>query len=78
MNVEFGLTSKYAGKFAPEIPILPQGKFVSIFLIRETMSHAIFTTEGDILDTERVQSTTNSQKIRKSNSKTGIFRSEIF
>ena len=56
MSIEFGLTNKYAGKFASEIPILPQAKFASIFLIRETMSHAIFTTEGDILDTERVQS----------------------
>ncbi|MGQ9632201.1 MAG: type I-D CRISPR-associated protein Cas7/Csc2 [bacterium] len=57
--LEFNLTKKYGDKFASRIPILPQGKFISIILIRETMSHAIFTTEGDILDTEKVQAGLN-------------------
>lgn len=54
-NLEFKLTQKYADKFLPDIPILPQGKYISIILIRQSMSYAIFTTEGDILDTEKVQ-----------------------
>lgn len=50
----FALTERYKDRFAAEIPLLPQGKFVSIFVLRETKDTAIFTTEGDILDTERV------------------------
>ncbi len=46
----------YAHYLMDAIPKLRQGKFVQIFIIRETKSHAIFTTEGQILDTERLQS----------------------
>lgn len=42
--------------FAETIPQLPMGKYASVVLVRESFSHAIFTTEGDILDSERVQS----------------------
>lgn len=46
----------YAGFFAPEIPRTPEGRFVSIVLLRETKSYAIFTTEGgEQQDTERTR-----------------------
>lgn len=48
--------SAFQKNFAKQIPQLPMGKYASVILIRETLSHAIFTTEGDILDTEKVQS----------------------
>lgn len=41
--------------FQPEIPRLRQGKMIQIVLLRETRSYAIFTTEGGVLDTERLQ-----------------------
>lgn len=46
-----------------EIPLYPLHRYVHIFILRETKSHAIFTTEGGVLDVERVQaglSTTGS------------------
>ncbi len=39
----------------PEIPRLRQGKMIQVVLLRETRSYAIFTTEGSVLDTERLQ-----------------------
>ncbi|MBI2875711.1 MAG: type I-D CRISPR-associated protein Cas7/Csc2 [Candidatus Tectomicrobia bacterium] len=56
---QFELSERHKERFVPQIPILPQGRFVSLILIRESMSNAIFTTEGDILDTERVQAGLN-------------------
>ena len=41
--------------FQPGIPRLRQGKMIQIVLLRETRSYAIFTTEGAVLDTERLQ-----------------------
>src|SRR5579885_1067886 len=41
--------------FQPGIPRLRQGKMIHIVLLRETRSYAIFTTEGGVLDTERLQ-----------------------
>ena len=41
--------------FQPDIPRLRQGKMIHIVLLRETRSYAIFTTEGSVLDTERLQ-----------------------
>ncbi len=41
--------------FAESIPQLPMGKYASVVLVRETFSHSIFTTEGNILDTEKLQ-----------------------
>jgi len=51
---EFALTKAYQKYFMDSIPTVPRGKYVSILLVRETMSYAIFTTEGEILDTEKV------------------------
>jgi hypothetical protein len=50
----FTLLEAYQDRFVPDIPLLPQGRFVSIVVLRETKDVAIFTTEGDILDTEKV------------------------
>src|SRR5947199_8013386 len=41
--------------FQPDIPRLRQGKMIQVVLLRETRSYAIFTTEGSVLDTERLQ-----------------------
>jgi CRISPR-associated protein Csc2 len=38
-----------------EIPKFRQGKFVQIVVLRETKSHAVFTTEGSTLDVEALQ-----------------------
>jgi CRISPR-associated protein Csc2 len=48
--------------FQPEIPRLRQGKMIQIVILRETRSYAIFTTEGGVLDTERLQAGVNAQE----------------
>src|SRR5438067_4502083 len=48
--------------FQPEIPRLRQGKMIQIVLLRETRSYAIFTTEGNVLDTERLQAGIKAQE----------------
>src|SRR2546425_5556543 len=47
--------------FQSAIPRLRQGKMIHIVLLRETRSYAIFTTEGSVLDTERLQAGITSQ-----------------
>jgi CRISPR-associated protein Csc2 len=47
--------------FLPDIPRLRQGKMIHIVLLRETRSYAIFTTEGSVLDTERLQAGIKAQ-----------------
>jgi len=37
---------KHAQHFSPTLPKTPPGRFVSVILLRETKSYAIFTTEG--------------------------------
>ena len=49
------MLSPFQKCFADDIPQLPMGKYASVVLIRESFSHSIFTTEGDILDTEKIQ-----------------------
>lgn len=51
---DFTLIKEHEDRFLPSIPRLPQGRFVSVVILRETKDVAIFTTEGDILDTEKV------------------------
>lgn len=51
---DFTLIKEHENRFLTSIPRLPQGKFVSVVILRETKDVAIFTTEGDILDTEKV------------------------
>lgn len=53
-----GITTleQYAHRFVPEIPHTPTGRYVSIILLRETKSYAIFTTEGgEQQDVEQTQ-----------------------
>ena len=48
--------------FQPDIPRYRQGKMIHIVLLRETRSYAIFTTEGSVLDTERLQAGITAQE----------------
>lgn len=45
----------YPNGFQPSIPKFRQGKFIQIVVLRETKSHAVFTTEGTTLDVEHLQ-----------------------
>lgn len=45
----------YSRYFHPSIPNFRQNKYIQILVLRETKSYAIFTTEGDALDTEQLQ-----------------------
>jgi len=47
--------SEYADAFHERIPAERHNRFVQIVTLRETKSHAIFTTEGKTLDMERLQ-----------------------
>lgn len=51
----FSVLDKYERFFHPVIPKFRQGKYVQVFVLRELKSHAIFTTEGQTLDVERLQ-----------------------
>lgn len=46
---------KYSRYFHQSIPNFRQNKYIQILVLRETKSYAIFTTEGDALDTEQLQ-----------------------
>ncbi len=45
----------YKGFLSENIPAYRQGRYVQIVVLRETKSHAIFTTEGGTLDVEVLQ-----------------------
>lgn len=45
----------YKGFVLTDIPNYRQGRYVQIIVLRETKSHAIFTTEGSTLDVEVLQ-----------------------
>src|SRR5258706_3786122 len=47
--------SQYNNAFHSQIPRYRQNRYVQIVVLRETKSHAIFTTEGQTLDVERLQ-----------------------
>src|SRR5258707_3642264 len=56
--------SQYNNAFHEQIPRYRQNRYVQIVVLRETKSHAIFTTEGQTLDVERLQAgITNRQQI---------------
>src|SRR5205807_8458257 len=58
------LLSQYNNAFHSQIPRYRQNRYVQIIVLRETKSHAIFTTEGQTLDVERLQAgITNRQQI---------------
>src|SRR5579872_2427631 len=47
--------SQHKTAFHEQIPRYRQNRYVQIVVLRETKSHAIFTTEGQTLDVERLQ-----------------------
>lgn len=49
------ILSRHQDGFHPHIPRYRQNRYVQIVVLRETKSHAIFTTEGPTLDVERLQ-----------------------
>lgn len=49
------ILNHYDGAFHVQIPRYRQNRFIQIVVLRETKSHAIFTTEGQTLDVERLQ-----------------------
>ncbi len=49
------ILNQYGEAFQEQIPRYRQNRFVQIVVLRETKSHAIFTTEGQTLDVERLQ-----------------------
>jgi CRISPR-associated protein Csc2 len=49
------ILNQYASAFHEHIPHYRQNRYVQIVVLRETKSHAIFTTEGQTLDVERLQ-----------------------
>ncbi|MGC8451887.1 MAG: type I-D CRISPR-associated protein Cas7/Csc2 [Cylindrospermopsis raciborskii] len=53
--MEFTSLTKYQRYFHESIPVFRHNKYIQIVVLRETKSHAIFTTEGDTLDTEILQ-----------------------
>src|SRR3954454_3610513 len=58
------LLNEHQDAFHPQIPRYRQNRYVQIVVLRETKSHAIFTTEGQTLDVERLQAgISNRQQI---------------
>jgi CRISPR-associated protein Csc2 len=49
------ILNQYNNAFHQEIPRYRQNRYIQIVVLRETKSHAIFTTEGQTLDVERLQ-----------------------
>jgi CRISPR-associated protein Csc2 len=49
------LLNEYQDAFHLQIPRYRQNRYIQIVVLRETKSHAIFTTEGQTLDVERLQ-----------------------
>src|SRR6266566_4905744 len=54
--------SQYSNAFHQQIPRYRQNRYVQIVVLRETKSHAIFTTEGQTLDVERLQAGISTRK----------------
>src|SRR6266581_6958538 len=56
------ILNRYNDAFHLQIPRYRQNRFVQIVVLRETKSHAIFTTEGQTLDVERLQAGISNRK----------------
>lgn len=56
------ILSEHKNAFHDQIPRYRQNRYVQIVVLRETKSHAIFTTEGQTLDVERLQAGITSRK----------------
>jgi CRISPR-associated protein Csc2 len=52
----------YKNNFHEQIPRYRQNRYIQIVVLRETKSHAIFTTEGETLDVERLQAGMTTRK----------------
>ncbi len=53
---------EHENAFHRQIPRYRQNRYVQIVVLRETKSHAIFTTEGQTLDVERLQAGITTRK----------------
>lgn len=51
---EIDVLKKYDRHFQPQIPKFKESKYIQIIVFRETKSHTIFTTEGQVLHVERM------------------------
>src|SRR5437660_6038344 len=56
------ILSQHSNAFHQQIPRYRQNRYVQIVIVRETKSHAIFTTEGQTLDVERLQAGITNRK----------------
>ncbi|HXR66088.1 MAG TPA: type I-D CRISPR-associated protein Cas7/Csc2 [Ktedonobacteraceae bacterium] len=56
------LLNEHQDAFHSQVPRYRQNRYVQIVVLRETKSHAIFTTEGQTLDVERLQAGLLSRK----------------
>lgn len=54
--------NQHKSAFHMQIPRYRQNRYVQIVVLRETKSHAIFTTEGQTLDVERLQAGITNRK----------------
>ncbi len=70
----FQSLKKYSRYFHPSVPKFRQNKYVQILVLRETKSYAIFTTEGDALDTEQLQAGYNDHNGKKSIDRVVMFK----
>jgi CRISPR-associated protein Csc2 len=72
--MSFTSLQKYQRYFHKAIPNFRQNKYIQIFVLRETKSHAIFTTEGDALDTEILQAGYNQNNATKNLDRVVMFK----
>src|SRR5947207_15909802 len=56
------LLNQHKNAFHEQIPRYRQNRYVQIVVLRETKSHAIFTTEAQTLDVERLQAGITTRK----------------
>jgi CRISPR-associated protein Csc2 len=56
------ILNQHGNAFHQQIPRYRQNRYVQIVIVRETKSHAIFTTEGQTLDVERLQAGITNRK----------------
>ncbi len=56
------ILNQHGNAFHQQIPRYRQNRSVQIVIVRETKSHAIFTTEGQTLDVERLQAGITNRK----------------
>src|SRR6266700_3179980 len=56
------ILNQHGNAFHQQIPRYRQNRYAQIVVLRETKSHAIFTTEGQTLDVERLQAGITNRK----------------